>query len=286
MLSITVPGVTANTDKPFRKRDPLCKFDNDGVRFLFDAAFRWCYAAGTALGNKVVKDMAERQDSSLIVRATQSIPLTGNGLDFSGTTLPGNYVEVPAAVMADLQADQQFLICMYMTTPSSDDWPAAANAKALFQGSSNSNSFAAAPDMAFIGFGAAAKSLSFRRQTAVGAASSLVISPSGPGFGQFTQIAFWRNATEMGARMKTVGGQAVATAAPGANNTADCSAALGGFGLPLGFWSYNGFDATELAANNFRLHRGFIENLKRSGRDVYSVLDADWQRQIDRGVFS
>ncbi len=133
--------------------------------------------------------------------------------------------------MADLQPDQQFLICMYMTLPSSDDWPAAASAKAHFQGSNNSNSFAAVPDMAFIGFGSAAKSLSFRRQTAVGAAASLVISPSGPGFGQFTQIAFWRNETEIGARMKTPTGQAVVTAAPGANNTADFSAALGGFGL-------------------------------------------------------
>lgn len=286
MLSITIPGVSADLSKPLRKRDPLCKFDNDGVRFLFDAAFRWCYADGTANGNKAVRDVAERKDTSLLVRSSQSIPLVGNGLDFSGTTLPGSYIEIPASVMADLYADQHVLICMYMTLPSSDDWPAAASAKALFQGSNNSNSFAAVPDMAFIGFGAAAKSISFRRQTAVGAAASLTISPSGPGFGQFTQIAMWRTSAEFGARMKTPSGQTVTTGAAGANNSADFSAALGGFGLPLGFWTFNGLDATELKANNYRLHRAFIENLERSGRDPQAVLDDDWQRQIDRAVFA
>lgn len=285
MLSITVPGVSADLSQPLRKRDPLCQRDNDGVRFLFDMAFRWCYAEGTASASKAVKDMAEREDTQLTVRAAQSVPLVSNGLDFSGTDLPGCYVAVKPSVMADLWTAQQFLVCMYLTLPSLADWAVAT--KALFQGSDSGQSFNGAPDIGFIGYGSGAASLSFRRQTAVGATQTLVLGAGAiEAYGKFAQVAMWRTGSAFACRVKTKDLTTGTSAAAGDLNTADFSAATGGFGMPIGFWSYNGLSADELKLNNFKLHRGFIENLARSGRDPVAVLDADWERQVARGVWS
>ena len=283
VLSITVPGVSADLSKPMRKRDALVRDDNDGVRFLFDIAFRWCYAAGTAVASgKPVNDMAERDNSQLVMRGGQSIPITGNGLDFSGLTLPGNYIAIPASVMADLWADQEFLICMYLTPPTLANW--IASLRCIMEGSIAQNSYVTDPDIALIGL--ASGGFSIRRQTAINTVASLSLSAAAAGaYGALTQVALWRTPNQFGARAKTVTGQAVSTAVAGAKNTANFSANVGGFGVPPGFWTNSGLSSDELKAVQFKLHRGFVENLHRSGRDPVDVLDADWARTIARNVF-
>lgn len=285
MLSITIPGISADPSKPFRKRDPLCSGDNDGVRFLFDMAFRWCYADGTATATKGVRDVAERADSTLTVVAGNPIPLVSNGLDFSGITVPGTFVGVPASVMADLFAEQLFLICFYMTAPTSADW--FIGTRCLFQGSAAPSSYVTSPDIGMIGYGGGSNSIIARRQTSVNNYVALSASPGAiNAYGQLTQVAMWRTADEFGLRLKTVDGQNGQTAAAGAKDTADFSTAVGAFGVPKGFWTTAGLTADELDAVKFRLHRGFVENLARSGRDPVDVLDADWARQINRAVFN
>jgi hypothetical protein len=284
VLSITVPGVSADVSKPMRKRDALVRGDNDGVRFLFDIAFRWCYEAGTAVASgKPVKDMAERNNSQLVLRdGNQSVALVGNGLDFSESTLPGNFIQIPAAVWADLAADQEFLICMYLTPPIASDFPSSL--KSIMQGSQGLNSYVNEPDICLIAL--TGTTFSIRRQTAINAVSTLTLGLAGAAaYGVFSQLAVWRTATEYGARLKTATGQVVTTAAAGAKNTANIAAASGAMGVARGFWTNSALTTDERKSVKFKLHRGFVENLHRSGRDPVDLLDADWARTIARNVF-
>lgn len=138
-----------------------------------------------------------------------------------------------------------------------------------------------------IGYGGGSNSIIARRQTSVNNYIGLSASPGAiNAYGQLTQVAMWRTADEFGLRLKTVDGQNGQTAAAGAKDTADFSTAVGAFGVPKGFWTTAGLTADELDAVKFRLHRGFVENLARSGRDPVDVLDADWARQINRAVFN
>ena len=60
------------------------------------------------------------------------------------------------------------------------------------------------------------------------------------------------------------------------DNTDSYAASKSKMGLgPSSLWEASGMD---LSQTPFRIYRGFVENLARSGRDPETVLDEDWDR--------
>jgi len=152
------------------------------------------------------------------------------------------------------------------------------------QGSQALNSYVSDPDICLIAM--TGSTFSIRRQTAINAVTTLTLGLAGAAaYGVFSQLAVWRTSTEYGARLKTATGQVISTAAAGNNNAQNIAAAPGAMGVARGFWTNSALTTAEKNSVKFRLHRGFVENLHRSGRDPVDLLDADWARTIARNVF-
>lgn len=285
---IKLVGETTDTTLPVLKRDGLLVDDNDGVRFLWDAGFPFSYAGGVPINGVAIGDVAEHGDGTFVLGAGETVGFAGNGFDLSAMTSVVASVEAqvkgPASVWADIQADQEFLICSYMRLPIEADWNVAASLLPFFASSTGASSgYVTVPDPITMSFRATAKSFSFRRQTAINAMTELTMAAAGH-YGLFAQVAYWRTAAGIGASVKSSFGITSATAAVGADNAADCSGCNPRFGSVYPFTAYS--LAEHRASRKYKIHRGFIENLARSGRNPSDVLDADWIRTIARGTFS
>lgn len=289
MLVFRTSSISNNPNLETLKRDQLLAGDNAGVRFLFDTAFGFSYAGGAPANGAKIGDVAEHADGSFVLSNEQAVGYNGNGFDLStltGTTLETSIAHVlaPVSIWSGIAEAQQFMVCAYMRLPSEEDWNSEASILAFFSSSLVGTGYNSAPDPLTFSFrGTTAKSISFRRQTAVGAQVELTCVPAGH-YGQVAQVAFWRNAAGIGARIKSVGGLTQSTGAVGALNVADITTCRPRFGCSTPFASYN--LAGHVSGRKYRLYRGFIENLAVSERDPVAVLDADYARTIARGVFS
>ncbi|MFN4238548.1 MAG: hypothetical protein ACK4FZ_15150 [Vogesella sp.] len=288
MLVLKVDGSFSDAALPTLRRDPLLYGAGDGVRFLFDAAFPFSYAGGVPTNGVAIKDVAERSNGSFVLAAGETVGFNGNGFDFAlMTAVSGqspSHVLAPASVWADIAAQQYFLLCMYMRLPAQADWNAEASILPFFASSNNSNGYNAVADPITVAFSTGSKSIGFRRQTAVGAQVDTGVIPAAGHYGQVVQVAYWRNAAGVGARIKGSAGAILTTGAVGAANAADITACQPRFGSVQPFTNYA--MATHRTCRKYRMYRGFIENLARSGRDPVAVLDADYERTAARGVFA
>lgn len=267
------------------RRDPLLSGDNGGVRFLFDAAFKYSYSGGAPVNGVEIKDVAEVADGTFVLATGQTIAFNGNGFDFSTMTATGNtdvdnYVNGGANAWSGIFANQEFLVCTYMKLPTEADWLAESFIP-FFASSDAGYSTTADP---VTGCFSALKRFEFRRQTAINSHVPTTVQPNSGHYGQVCQVAFWRNSLGMFARIKGASGTAITNAAAGALNAADFSSCRPKFGSPPPFTS--GATPGGAATRKFRLYRGFLENLHLSGRDPVAVLDADWSRVYARNVFS
>lgn len=292
-MTLVVKGSTASnlTGLPLLKRDPMLRDDvNGGVRFAFDLAFGWSYAAGDPIDGKIVRDTSEHADGKFVMAGGQLPVFSGGGVDLSPVTSRNVYLEIPASVSKSIWDNgQKFLGCFYFKMPSIADWSAGAD-KHLITFATTSNTWQGSADLINISMVTlgGTKQLYFNRQTALNARDTLVFS-SNPiieaHLGQLCQVAVWRSATQMGLRLKSVGGGFnLTTGAVGADSTLDFSTQTGKLGIGPSWGAP--LVTAELAASNFKIYRGFIEALTISGRDPITVLDADWTRTIARGVFS
>lgn len=249
------------------------------VPFLFDTAFPFSYpggdyntraAAAAPANNAVIGNIAELGDGK-VVKGTNPIGYNGGGFDFSTVVNDQSFIQGPTNTFAGIQSQQYFLISMYMLMPTLAQINTQGTIHPFFT-ASTLGGYQVGPDIGLICFNSSStNAIGFRRETAVGAQSGVTASCVGHN-GQLTQIAVWRNATEMGIRLKSVaGGTTIATVASGSNNTADFSALPPMFGS---VYQYNGNSMTR----NYRIYRGAIENLALSGRTPATVLDADWTR--------
>lgn len=288
MLVFKTSSISDNPNLETLKRDQLLSGDNTGVRFLFDSAFGFSYAGGAPANGVKVGDVAEHADGSFVLSSGQAVAYNGNGFDLSTLTGITGYtsqahVLAPGGVWSGIAAAQQFIVCAYLRLPAEVDWNTESSILTFFASSLSGNGYGAVADPLTIGFRAAAKSISFRRQTAVGAQIELTCVPDGH-YGKLAQVAFWRNAAGTGARIKSAGGLTQAVGVAGALNVADIAACQPRFGNSIPFNSAN--LTGHRAGRKYRLFRGFVENLAVSGRDPVAVLDADYARTIARGVFS
>jgi hypothetical protein len=292
MLVIKSSTVSTREGLETLRRDALLSGDSGGVRFLFDLAFPFSYAGGAPANGAAINDVAENSNGSFQLAATQAVGFNGNGFDFStlttttNTTYDENNVIAPASVWADIDAVQRFLWCMYVRIPSESDFNSSVTLYPIFASSSHADGYSSVADPLTVAqrYSASTKQVSFRRQTAVGAQSELTCAAAGH-YGQVAQLAFWRNAAGVGGRIKSAGGTTTATNVSGSDNSADFSACQPRFGTVQPFTAYAS-EALHRTARNFRMYRGFIENLDTSGRNPVTVLDADYERTIARGVFS
>lgn len=286
-LVLKIPTTSTASGLSALRRDALLDGDNSGVRFAFDLAFPWCYAGGAPANGALVKDTAEISSGSVVLASGQTINAAGGGFDFSAITAALSYLAVPAAAAADIYSqtggNQYFLATAYVKLPAQADWDATGSIAPFFTWGTGANDYSSAATLCVMAQMTGGV-LSGRRQTAIGAASQLSLTVPVADYGQVAQIAIWRNATEFAIRLKTALNTTKVTAASGAANSADFSATVGKFGIGQGF-AHNTISGST-TYQKWRLYRGWVENLVRSGRDPETVLNADWSRTVSRGVYS
>jgi hypothetical protein len=285
MLVQTLPGVSSDTTLPIQRRDRLLVNDNGGVLFLADLAYPWSYPGGTPIDGAVVRDIAERGTDGSI-KAGTGIAYAGGGLDFSNVTTSGNHLVIPASVAAALWGGgtgaQYFMVCIYLRLPVLAEWQTGTTPVLL--PFIDWGQYTTGPDLLMLSmYHNPAGIIQVRRQTAIGVQAGCREKPAAGDYGGFAQLAYWRNASGTGSRLRTANGVVSASGVVGANNTVDFSAQTGMFGIDSGRW----WDGTRAQTKGqWRAYRTWIEDLSVSGRDPVAVLDADYTRTVGRGVFS
>jgi len=289
MLKFTLNQACTDTSLPTLQRDLLLYGANNGVLSLYDIANSYCYDQTTAVANaKAVNNINESgNNGSLVIASGQTLSIGGNGVVFDAVTAVNTYVKGNAAPLSNLWGAgsglQYFLYCMYVRLPTLANWNSNAGAFAMLQFAADSGDYRTIADLLTITQGVSGSSLAFRRQKAINSADTLQVYPVTADYGTVVQLAFWRNASGQGARLKSANGTVLTTSTVSTANTTDFSACtqkvgdVGTFNAPA---TGNG------NAVKWRYYRSFLENLTTSGRDPTTVLDADYTRTIARGVFS
>lgn len=280
--------------------DPLLTGSNSGVRFLFDLAFGACYPGGAFDGraapanptnSALVEDMSGNGDGQAVIASGQTVSYAGGGFDFTALTANNSFVEGPAAVSADLFAQQQFMFVAYVKLPSDSDWASVAAVRP-FVSVADGSFGVSVPGIMALGMStvSAVKYLSMSRQTSGATLATLNLTLPAGYTGTIAQVAGWRTSTQTGVSVRNAtAGRTTQTAAVGSANADNFSAIKPKFGVGPNGWSSGLGTGNDANASNFRLYRGFVENLNRSGRDPTTVLDADWTRfaaRVTAGEFS
>lgn len=287
MLVLKLKSQFSDSSLPTLERDQLLSNDNDGVRFLFDLAYPFCYVGGNPINGSVINDIAEKSSGSVAIAAGQTLANVGNGFDFSTLPLTTNATKINMVqsgtdVWATIQAAQEFIVCFYIKMPTLANFSVDANIFSIFSSSTSDVGYVDSPDPVTIAQ-AAGPAMSFRRQTAIGTIDGMSVSPA-LHHGNITQVAFFRTASGVTARLRSDGGTTETSIASGSDNTATFSSISAKFGLSTPFNS-----PTSVAGHVSGrpvLYRGFIENLALSGRDPATVLEDDYIRTTSRNTFS
>lgn len=283
-------------------RDPLLSGANDGVRYLWDAAFPWSYpggafsgrpAAGPPADGAVVRDISEHLDGAFRKTSGLTVGYAGGGFRLDQLTGRYGYVEEPAAVNADIWnaapagaasvgASQLWLEVLYLMMPDARLWVGqASNSFAPLFCTSGTDAaptqyYNNTPEKAWMGLKTDG-SIMANFQTDLNVTTN-VNGTSIPHIGKLTQIAAWRSgsgAAQAGIMIRSSVSRVVTTAQV-ANNVANYSASKTKMGVTQqSQWAASGLDMSQTP---FRIYRGFTENLARSGRNPLTVLDDDWAR--------
>ncbi|MGR1582427.1 hypothetical protein ACSSNL_13295 [Thalassobius sp. S69A] len=287
---ITVPGVSSAANLQKLTRDPVLKGAGNGALFGFDLSFDWSYDAETAPANaKTVRSIASAWDATdaeilaaageVQIRAGQTLTNAGGGLDFSAVTRDANVVRGPAGVLAPLQAAQEFCVISWFKMPSQADWNSGSTIAPIFT-TSDANGYPAGPDLLTI-CQEDDPLISARRQTnGAGTIEKLEIADLTNFYGQVTQVMYARTASQSYFRLKSALGEVTVTGAAGALNTGDLTGLRPQWGVVEAF--NNLLDGSSFAehqdASNYRLYRGYIENLAVSGRAPIALADESWTK--------
>jgi len=291
-LLIQSTSQVADPTLPVLKRDNGLLGDDaaGGVLFAFDAAFGWCYSAGSPVPDgAVVRDTSEHANAVWRIPGGAGQPvISGRGFDLSTATVENTFLEIPASVAQTIWSNQQrFLVALYVRLPIASDYNTATSDVPLLSWSTG-NGYTVAPELLHVGMGTSStvKQLHFRRQTAIGTTENRSFTVPEAALGGLAQIAAWRTAEGFTASIRTAAGRTTsATLAGGADNTSDFSGLTGKLGISAPYWS-NPLTTAQIAAKNFRVYRGWVEALAVSGRVPLTVLDRDWTNTMARNVYA
>lgn len=303
--TLTSPSLPVNGIATGQARDPVARgLPAGAMRFLFDLDFSWCYPGGPMQGRpapsspadeQVIYDIGERENGKYERQgATPSANYAGGGFDFAPVSRTPFGVKAPATAWASIHsaANRYFLWCGYYRLPSSGDWKASNGNFPIFESSEANGTYITQVDPLVI-FQITPTvgnpRLIARRQVLVGAstanASVLELTPTADYFGQLCQISYWRNAAGQGFRMKSGLAETSAAAAVGTETALNFSATRPTWGRSPTPDNGN-MNTEDQAASNYRVYRGWLEDLSLSGRDPLTVLNADWARVIARKTAS
>lgn len=288
-MKIKITDTLTDASLPVWSRDVLMSGANGGVKFLFDLAYSYSYSGATPVNGAPIVNINESAlNGSVVIAAGQALSFAGGGIDFSAITDVNNWLQCNAAVVADIWGAgtglQYFMQCLYIKLPTNANWVTGAADKTVWNWSTTS--YAGNPDMLSWQMSPISKSLFCVRQTGVGTTDTLRIIPAAGDYGSIVQLAFWRNAAGQGFRLKSANGTVIATRPVNAANTCDFSAQPGKIGVVNNGLYFSPLNAMEQLATDFKIYRGFVENLVTSGRDPVTVLDADYARMVARNAFA
>lgn len=296
LVNILRSPIPAPAGAAAKRRDPLLESDNDGVRFAFDLDFSWSYpggdletrpAPGNPTAGQTIYDIAERGNGAYQRQGSTPVAsYAGGGFDFDGITRTPYGVKAPASAWSTIYsaANRYFLWCGYYRMPSSSNWKASNGSFEIFTNTEANGSYISQvePLTIFqITPTAGNPKIIARRQVLVGASPSnatvLELPMTGDYFGKLCQVAFWRNASGQGFRIKSADNEASATAAVGTETALNFSATRPTWGN--GATPDNGdLSAENKNAVKYRLYRGFLEDLALSNRNPLDVINGDWTR--------
>lgn len=288
MLKFTLNQACTDTSLAVLQRDQLLYGASGGVLSLYDIANSYCYDSTTSPTTaKVLTNINESgNNGSLVVLSGQTLSNAGGGISFAALTDKNSYAKGNAAPLSDLWGAgsglQYFMYCIYVKLPLLADWNTSSSAFAMLQFGADTGDYRTVADLLALTQSNGGEMV-FRRQKAINSIDALGLTPVSADYGTVVQLAFWRNASGQGARLKSANGTVLTTSAVSTANSADFSActqkvgSVGTFNIPA---AGNG------NAAKWRYYRSFLENLTTSGRDPTTVLDADYTRTIARGVFS
>ncbi|MGE4321729.1 MAG: hypothetical protein AB7E60_01715 [Sphingobium sp.] len=296
--SFSAPGVATDPSRPFPVRDPLLKgVANDGVRFMFDLAFPWCYPGGPPAGRPApgdpapdlpIYDMSEHANGVYRRGSGDSlITYAGGGFDLSASQIVGGLsagVVAPASALADIWTPfggkaQRFLITAWLKLPALSNWNDAVAIMTVI----GDRTYVSGQSLLLINFRQGGL-IDARRQNAAGVIDGqVIITPDADDYGSVVQIAAWRNDAGQGFRLRSANGTILQSTAVGADNTENFGGNDYYFGRSTAFVGQG--TGVVSGVNGLRIYRGWIENLARSGRNPTAALDADWDFQAARGLF-
>lgn len=291
---LRVPVSTGDTSLQKAIRDDLLKDDNGGVLFCADLGFGWSYPAGNLprpsvlnpSPDSLVRDIAEKNNAKVTSSdIVSNITHVNGGFNFYNILNTGSPrevgIEIPAAVNAQLNTEQNYMFCMYMTLPPTNKWNTDGGPQGIVTSTdvggnyqNDTESFLISMTTPVDGKGV----ISIRMQTSIGSAVRLDLEiPTGVNFyGSLVQVALYVKDGSVYVRAKDYLAEVTAQAAF-TGNTEDFSnqtIKVGG-------------NASGLLGNKphaYKIYRTFVEDLSVSGRDPLTVLNADFVRVIARGV--
>lgn len=311
MTDYTVPVLTSPSPPVSgidtgQARDPVAKgLPSGAMRFLFDLDFSWCYPGGPLSGrpaqsapanDQLIYDVSERANGRYRFNTVFEAPratYSGGGFDFTPVTHRPHGVQGAADAWQSIHAsaNRYFLWVGYYRLPTSSDWKASNGDLPIFEGTPNTGTYITNVDplvVVQITPTAGNPRLRLRRQINIGASSAnatvMDLIPTADFYGQLCQVAYWRNAEGQGFRMKSALAETSSVAAVGTETALDFSALRPTWGS-----STEGninISTEDRAASNFRVYRGWLEDLSLSERDPLTVLNADWDRVIARKTAS
>lgn len=283
--------LTTDLTLPFAERDDFLSGTNGGVHG-FDLTRAYSYPTQAAPTNGVlVRDLARDAVDGSIVKGPDDISFSGGGIGFAtnndlpcGVYMPGS--------LAGIQATQNFFWIGYVKLPAAGSWlkntvgTLNAEGGVRFMVIAGSSDWPANPALEANLFqvcllspfaGSPYRMIWIRRGTSDGQNfdTQLQIRDDdvalGGGLGGLAQIMVWRVGAVFYGRLKTAGGTALRSFAAVALNTSDFSAKKVKMGR-------TGTVTDNAQTIDYKVFRGFTEDLSITGRDPQTVGDADWAR--------
>lgn len=266
-----------------------------GFALDFDSASCFARQANPSNDDPLVNlaNVAETRDGS--IKEVADIAFSGNGIDFSGVTAPGNYVAMPNAFEA-IQADtnKEWMSILTFKMPTSADWPSGARSIC------GAGPYGSAPDLftVYILTITGSKNMVVRVPTATGVTTAITLAGVGDTFsGKICQLLVWRTSAGVTTcRLKALDGSVSLTSTPVtlSTNTSNLSGLTWRFGTMTSAEITNNFSAsgswnsTDIGACKWRLYRAMIASTVglRSGVSPLTIADADLARTLARGVYS
>lgn len=250
----------------------------------FGLAASW---SGSLVNGAVLNNVADASKPASVLLSGGGAAISAQGLDTSACTLNGNALVAPASVVSGITSGSQyFLIIAYFKLPTAADWNAGGTLWSMLQICDDGEVYTTGQQM-FIVAQMSGNQISFRRQTAVGAAEQSNFAVTAHQ-GQICQLAYWRNASGYQAQVRSsAGGTTQMSGAVGSASAENYSASKLQAGACFGPWNDGGVAGSALTANglkatNTSLYRVWVENLALSGRNPATVAADDYTRIMSR----